>query len=106
MVSLIHGSRVDSAMSKRELEDVGRQLSQHVVGMNPSELGYPDQNAEPKEEEQDEEKENETKESKACKLIHQEFLHDPTMTAGEFMLSKDLQMVDFVRFECGESKEE
>jgi translation elongation factor EF-Ts len=110
LVSLVHSPRAGAPtrLSRRELEDFGRQLSQHVVGMNPSQLGYAD-TKEKKAEAGNEwnlgaqEEDKETIESKACKLVYQDFLHDPTMTAGEYMQCKGLHMIDFVRFECGEA---
>lgn len=37
-------------------------------------------------------------------LIHQEFLSDPSKTVAEVIQEEDLEIVDFVRFECGEQK--
>ncbi|XP_014674856.1 PREDICTED: elongation factor Ts, mitochondrial-like [Priapulus caudatus] len=39
------------------------------------------------------------------RLWHQEFLIDPQLTVGEVLVQNNLEIVDFVRFECGESLE-
>ena len=82
----------DINLSHQELEDISRQLCQHVVGMNPKSMGYGE---EPKANKDDERR-----------LLLQEFLLDPTLTVHEFMNSKGVEMIDFVRFECGEADPE
>lgn len=36
-------------------------------------------------------------------LLNQEFLLDPGFTVREFLLQNNVEIVDFVRFECGEN---
>lgn len=35
-------------------------------------------------------------------LVNQEFLLDPDLTVRDFLLQNSVEVVDFVRFECGE----
>ena len=67
---------------------LGQQLSQHIVGMNPTSLGDP----EAKDEEKDRSKQ----------LLHQEFLLDSGMTVNQFLIENGIEVKDFVRFQCGE----
>lgn len=71
------------------LDEVGRGLCQHIVGMNPKRIGSSDD--EPAQESDDEE----------C-LIHQEYLDDQTVTVKEILEESGVEVVDFKRFECGE----
>lgn len=71
------------------LDEIGRGLCQHVVGMNPKKVGTLDD--EPAKEKDDEE----------C-LIHQEYLEDPSVTVQEVLEESGVEIVDFRRFECGE----
>lgn len=71
------------------LDEVGRGLCQHIVGMNPRRIGSSDD--EPAQESDDEE----------C-LIHQEYLEDQTVTVREILEESGVEVVDFKRFECGE----
>jgi len=38
-------------------------------------------------------------------LLNQEFLLDPDLTVREFVIQNNIEVVDFVRFECGENLE-
>lgn len=68
-----------------------KNLCQHIVGMNPIKIG---------EKEKDEPAEN--KDDELC-LIHQEYLLDPETTIAEVLETNQIQIIDFQRFECGES---
>lgn len=59
--------------------------------MNPRAIG---EESDPKAENPDEE----------TLLVHQEFLSDPTLTAGEVLHQEELQVLDFVRYEAGETQ--
>ncbi|XP_046404416.1 elongation factor Ts, mitochondrial isoform X2 [Ischnura elegans] len=72
---------------KREL--LGRQLCQHIVGMNPRKVGG----------EGDEPAKN--PEDEHCLLL-QEYLLDPSTTVGSYLTENGLSVLDFTRFECGE----
>lgn len=72
------------------LQDVGRRLGQHVVGMAPLSVGSLDD--EPG-------GENETR------MLSQPYLLDPSITLGQYVQPQGVSVVDFVRFECGEVEE-
>lgn len=69
------------------------QLCQHVVGMNPKQVGILGED-EPASNKDDE-----------MTMIHQEFLLDPELTVDQFIANAGIKIVDFVRIECGESLE-
>lgn len=70
---------------------IQRNICQHIIGMNPSKVGSADID-----------KPNEDKDEEKC-LIHQEYLLDPTITVGELFTENGIEIVDFNRFECGET---
>ena len=78
---------LDCKDTSADIEDIGRQLCQHVVGMNPTSLGGQEPAAN---------KESETQ------LLHQEFLLEQSLTVAEFLEEKGIRLLDFVRYECGE----
>ncbi|KAM6153202.1 EEF1A lysine methyltransferase 3 isoform 1-T1 [Erethizon dorsatum] len=87
-----YGALVICEMSeqKANLEDVGRRLGQHVVGMAPLSVGSladePGGEAE-------------------TKMLSQPYLLDPSITLGQYVQPQGVSVVDFVRFECGEGEE-
>ncbi|XP_071488554.1 elongation factor Ts, mitochondrial-like [Diadema antillarum] len=95
-------------------EVLGRRLSQHVVGMNPLRIGVytpPDPEVQTKEEQTQppSESSEETSppppaaETESDEMLNQEYLLDPSLTVGELLQQENIQVLDFVRFECGES---
>ncbi|KAJ3654426.1 hypothetical protein Zmor_013615 [Zophobas morio] len=81
------------ASKEIDLDKVGKELCQHIVGMNPKKIGtLSDKPAKDKEEE-------------TC-LIHQEFLLDDNVTVKEILDEHEIDIVDFKRFECGENTSE
>ncbi|XP_047514876.1 elongation factor Ts, mitochondrial isoform X1 [Pieris napi] len=74
-------------------EDMGRQLCQHIVGCAPLKIGN---------------KENDTpaknSDDEVC-LIYQEYLLDPSFTVQEILDENKVEVIDYVRFSCGESEE-
>ncbi|XP_074709736.1 elongation factor Ts, mitochondrial [Strix uralensis] len=77
------------------LEEVGRKVAQHVVGMAPTAVGTPqDQPRGGGEEEEEEE----------TRLLAQSFLLEPGLTVGQFLGARGgpLAVRDFLRFHCGE----
>ena len=78
---------------KIPIKQLGRQLCQHVVGMNPEKLG----DAEVKPHENTDEE---------TAMIHQEFLLDITQTVGQVLTENGVEVLDFARFECGEELKE
>lgn len=71
------------------LEELGRQLCMHVVGMNPQSIGVITDNP-------SEDSENEVK------LIHQDFMLDTNLRVLDVLQQNGAKVLDFVRFECGE----
>ncbi|KAM6395033.1 elongation factor Ts, mitochondrial [Rhynochetos jubatus] len=70
------------------LEELGRKVAQHVVGMAPTALGTPED--EPQGEEE-------------TRLLAQSFLLQPGVTLGQFLRAGGaLAVRDFLRFRCGE----
>ncbi|XP_055973702.1 elongation factor Ts, mitochondrial [Sorex fumeus] len=80
----------EAAEPKANLEDIGRRLGQHVVGMAPLSVGS-----------LDDVPGGETE----TKMLSQPYLLDPSITLGQFVQPHGVSVVDFVRFECGEGEE-
>lgn len=74
-----------------EIREVYRKICQHIVGMNPQKIG----NAEV-------DKPNEVKDEEQC-LIFQDFILDPDMSIGDILKENDIKIIDFQRFECGDT---
>ncbi|XP_034826678.1 elongation factor Ts, mitochondrial isoform X2 [Maniola hyperantus] len=76
-----------------DVEDVGKQICQHIVGCAPRKIG-------------DKEKDKPAKNSddETC-LIFQEYLLDPSYTVDEVLQSNKVEVLDYVRFSCGEVPE-
>ncbi|XP_025900872.1 elongation factor Ts, mitochondrial [Nothoprocta perdicaria] len=72
------------------LRDVGRKVAQHVVGMAPRSLGSA---------------EDEPVGEAETRLLAQSFLLEPAVTLGAFARAQRVNVLDFVRFECGEEAE-
>ncbi|XP_073939877.1 elongation factor Ts, mitochondrial isoform X3 [Castor canadensis] len=72
------------------LQDLGRRLGQHVVGMAPLSVGSLD---------------DEPGGEAETKMLAQPYLLDPSITLGQYVQPQGVSVVDFVRFECGESEE-
>ncbi|KAI5634559.1 elongation factor TS domain-containing protein [Phthorimaea operculella] len=70
-------------------EDVGRQLCQHIVGCDPKKIGSKDDKPAP------------NSDDETC-LIYQEYLLDPSFTVEEVMQKNKVEVLDYVRFSCGE----
>ncbi|XP_068121239.1 elongation factor Ts, mitochondrial [Hyperolius riggenbachi] len=69
------------------LSELGRRLGQHVVGMSPSALGS---------------LEDENTGETETRMLAQSFLLEPSLTVGQYLLPHQVQVLDFVRFACGE----
>lgn len=70
--------------------DLQRNLSQHIVGMNPKRIG-----------EANKDKPFENKDDETT-LIFQEYLVDSEKTVGEVLKENNINIVDYQRYECGE----
>ncbi|XP_041972176.1 elongation factor Ts, mitochondrial isoform X2 [Aricia agestis] len=73
-----------------EMEDIGKQICQHIVGCAPLKIG-----------DKDKDKPASNTDDETC-LIFQEYLLDPSYTVGEVMEQNKVEIVDFIRFSCGE----
>lgn len=71
-------------------EDIGRQLCQHIVGCSPKKVGA-----------KDHDKPMKNIDDETC-LIYQEYLLDSSVTVDEVLKEHDVEVLDFVRFSCGE----
>ncbi|OQV23655.1 Elongation factor Ts, mitochondrial [Hypsibius exemplaris] len=103
-------------------EDIGRQLCQHIVGMNPESIGKMDDDVPEvivpvrKEAVVDTRGEGENDEpveevvpvaaDDESRLIYQEFLTEPTMTVRDVLEQNNMEVLDFVRFELGGKTQE
>ncbi|KAL3978142.1 protein scribble [Sarotherodon galilaeus] len=74
-----------------EQEMLGRKLGQHIVGESPLSLGNMDDLPCG---------ESETR------LLPQTFLADPSRTVAQFLRGHQARVLDFVRFQCGETTED
>lgn len=72
-----------------DLNQFGKELCQHIVGMNPKKIGTQDDK--PAKNTDDEE----------C-LIYQEFINDNSMLVKDLLNENGVQISSFKRFECGE----
>ncbi|XP_050670592.1 elongation factor Ts, mitochondrial isoform X1 [Leptidea sinapis] len=75
-------------------EDIGRQLCQHIVGCSPSKIGNKEKDTPAK-----------NTDDETC-LIYQEYLLDPSFTVQEVLEQNKVEVIDYVRFSCGEAEEE
>ncbi|XP_023441207.1 EEF1A lysine methyltransferase 3 isoform X1 [Dasypus novemcinctus] len=80
----------ETSEQKANLEDLGRRLGQHVVGMAPLSVGSLD---------------DEPGGEAETKMLSQPYLLDPSITLGQYVQPQGVSVVDFVRFECGEGEE-
>ncbi|XP_030761156.1 elongation factor Ts, mitochondrial [Sitophilus oryzae] len=78
--------------SQENLEEIAKGLCQHVVGMAPKRIGNPE--GEPAE----------NKDEEDC-LIFQEYLLEDGVKIKDFLEENQVEVVDFKRFECGETLE-
>ncbi|XP_072937029.1 elongation factor Ts, mitochondrial isoform X2 [Epargyreus clarus] len=73
-----------------DIEDIGRQLCQHIVGLAPKKIGN-----------KEHDKPAENSDDETC-LIYQEYLLDPSYTIEEVLEQNKAEIVDYIRFSCGE----
>ncbi|CAG9784187.1 unnamed protein product [Diatraea saccharalis] len=74
-------------------QDIGRQLCQHIVGCAPRKIGN-----------KDHDKPAKNADDETC-LIYQEYLLDPSYTVEELLQQNNVEVLDYVRFSCGEAVE-
>lgn len=132
MVVLTQTVSPDNQLS---VEELGRQLCQHIVGMNPKSVGslekeeqshaaafgHVEQSDEAEQvaaavgggadvmssmSSDDQSEIKETPKDDESRLVFQEFLMDESLTVGELLRQNSAVVTDFVRFGCGEELEE
>lgn len=79
------------AVKESKPNSIGKNLCQHIVGLNPRKIGVVGID-----------KPAENIDDETC-LIYQEFLSNPEYTVQEVLEENGVEVVDFVRFECGEA---
>lgn len=72
-----------------DLDQLGKDLCQHVVGMDPKRIGS------------DDDKPAKNTDEEEC-LIYQEFINDNSILVKDLLSENGAEVVDFKRFECGE----
>ncbi|ESP03196.1 hypothetical protein LOTGIDRAFT_137823 [Lottia gigantea] len=72
-----------------EDSEIKNGICQHIVGMNPKIIGELDDETPPQGDNED-------------RLLFQEYLLDSSVLVKDVVKDNDLELVDFVRFECGE----
>lgn len=70
---------------------LGRKLGQHVVGEAPESVGNMD---------------DQPRGEGETRLLPQTFLGDPSRTVAQFLKGQRARVLDFVRFQCGETVNE
>ena len=132
MVVLTQSASPDNQLS---VEELGRQLCQHIVGMNPKSVGsleeeeqshaaavgHVEQSDEAEQvaaaagggadvvsnaSSEDQSEIKETPKEDESRLVFQDFLMDESLTVGELLRQNSAEVTDFVRFGCGEELEE
>ena len=86
----IDKSQTVNESSKVQQLNLSRQLCQHIVGMNPLRISR-DHNK------------NDVDEDA---LLDQAFLLDSSIQVGELVKRENLKILDFIRYQCGEMKED
>lgn len=101
------------------LDETTQLICQHIVGMNPKVIGERGEELTEKPSDLDNESEStrnpddsdgeempkEKVKVEENRLIYQEYLLDNSITMGEFMDNNCVDVLDFVRYECGEDLE-
>ncbi|XP_075055430.1 elongation factor Ts, mitochondrial [Mixophyes fleayi] len=81
---------ITDASNKSNISELGRRLGQHLVGMSPSSVGS---------------LEDESAGETETRMLAQPFLLEPSLTVGQYLQPHGVQVLDFVRFECGEESQ-
>ncbi|XP_043475854.1 elongation factor Ts, mitochondrial [Leptopilina heterotoma] len=75
-------------------EQLGIQLCQHIIGMNPTKIGDPNVDT-PSKNSDDENV-----------MLYQEFLFEPSLTIRDVLVNSQAEVLEFARFEMGEAIDE
>jgi elongation factor Ts len=89
--ALVVFKKVGTAINEKEFNviEIGRRLCQHIVGMNPKTLS--------------EKLIYDNDDVAETRFLEQEFLLDSTFLVKEYLYINGVEVIDFVRFQCGES---
>ncbi|XP_076367604.1 elongation factor Ts, mitochondrial isoform X2 [Tachypleus tridentatus] len=90
LVALCQTSEPALFKKQMPLEQLGRDLCQHIIGMNPLHIGQ--QGESPSSDPEAE-----------TRMLQQEFLLDPQLLVADLLFQAGAEVLDFVRFECGET---
>ncbi|KRZ19802.1 Elongation factor Ts, mitochondrial [Trichinella pseudospiralis] len=113
----------NTVLDEEEKKLIGKQLCQHIVGMNPTSIGdcnavsneksentgnnkmQSKSNENDIEEEDDDDAESfqRTELNNETELMHQSFLLAPNMTVADYAKCKQIDVLDFERFQVGET---
>ena len=74
--------------TEEEIEEIGKQLAQHIIGLNP-------QTIEPKPGAEAQGEDGPTA------LLEQQFIFDEDITVSEYLNDSNIKVLDFIRIECG-----
>lgn len=77
-----------------DADDIGKQICQHIVGCAPQKIG-----------DKENDKPTQNSDDEIC-LIYQEYLLDPSYTVEEVLEKNNIEIIDYIRFSCGEAVEE
>ena len=81
----------DSTTSLNSVKQLANKVAQHVVGMNPKVIAQDGSGK------NDSALDGETSDV----LLEQEYLLDDSLTVKDFLEKEGVEVVDFVRYECG-----
>lgn len=85
---IINESNEDVTKTDEEVDEIGKQLAQHIIGLNP-------QTIEPKAGAEG------MKDEEPTALLQQEFVFDEDITVSQYLNDSNIKVFDFIRFECG-----
>ena len=85
---IINESGEDVTKTEEEVEEIGKQLAQHIIGLNPRTIeSKPGIEA--------------LGDDGPTALLDQQFIFDEDITVSEFLNESNVKVLDFIRFECG-----
>ncbi|XP_054164205.1 elongation factor Ts, mitochondrial-like [Oppia nitens] len=101
---LVNESGDDVTKSDAEIQEIGKQLAQHIIGLKPktieavarvkSETTTDNTELGPEAYDMDGSRESEA-------LLEQQFIFDEDLTVGQYLKDHNIKVLDFVRYECG-----
>lgn len=86
-----YGTLIALRSSTEIANELKKNLSLHIIGMNPQKLGN-----------KNKDKPSADKDDESC-LIYQEYLFDPDVAVGDLLAEEQIEILDYQRFKCGEN---